>query len=65
MAKKQYWHNQEIIFLTEHFGKPYFYLKDGDGTIYIAKAKPVYEGSVDGGTGETVRFVSGYEPDLA
>lgn len=61
---KQYWHSQEVLLLTEHFGKPYFYLKDGDGHIYIAKAKPVEETSVDGSTGETTMFTSGYEPDL-
>lgn len=44
MTKKQYWHTQEVLFLTEHFGKPYFYLKDIDGTIYIAKAKQVGDG---------------------
>jgi hypothetical protein len=64
MAKKQYWYTQEILFLTEHFGKKYFYMKDVDGHIYAVRAKPVYGKSIDGSTGETIEFVEGYEPDL-
>lgn len=65
MAKKEYWYSQEILGLTEHFGKLYFYLMDVDGLIYIAKAKEIQGTSTDGLTGETINFVSGYEPDLA
>ena len=65
MAKKQYWHTQEILFLTEHFGKPFFYLKDVDGHIYGRPAKPVYQGvSIDGETGEETPVQVGWEPDL-
>ena len=64
MAKKQYWYTQEILFLTEHFGKPYFYMKDVDGHIYIAKAKPVENISYEAGAGTAELFASGYTPDL-
>lgn len=66
MANRQYWHTQEILFMTEHFGKYYFYLKDIDGHIYLAKAKPVYSGvSVDPVTSKHEPVQTGWEPDLS
>jgi hypothetical protein len=65
MANKQYWYTQEVLGLVEHFGKLYFYLKDVDGHIYLAKAKPIYNtASVDGANGEVTPVLTGYEPDL-
>jgi len=37
MAKKNMYMGQEILFRTILFGKSYFWMKDGDGTIYLAK----------------------------
>jgi hypothetical protein len=37
MSKKVYWHTQEVLFQTHLFGKDYFWMKDGDGTVYLAK----------------------------
>ena len=31
------WYNQKVLFFTELFGKPYYWMEDGDGTIYLAK----------------------------
>lgn len=63
---KQYWHTQEILLFTEHFGKPYFYLKDIDEHIYMVPATPVYEGlSINGTTGESEPVQTGWEPDLS
>jgi hypothetical protein len=28
---------QKILFVTELFGKEYFWMEDGDGTIYLVK----------------------------
>lgn len=39
MTKKQFYFTQEILFLTEHFGKQYFYMKDVDGHIYGVRAR--------------------------
>lgn len=44
--KKQLWFTQEVLFLTELFGKVYFWLRDVDGTIYLAKSKETDEGLV-------------------
>lgn len=35
--KKVIWHNQEVMFETVLFGKNYFWMKDTDGTTYLAK----------------------------
>lgn len=37
MSKKVYWYTQEVLFETHLFGKPYYWLKDIDGHIYLAK----------------------------
>lgn len=34
---KQYYMSQEVLFQTTLFGKQYFWMKDGDGVIYLAK----------------------------
>lgn len=38
MAKQTYM-GQEILFRTHLFGKDYFWMKDGDGTVYLVKEK--------------------------
>ncbi len=35
---KTMYYTQEILFATKLFGKDYFWMKDVDGTIYLAKA---------------------------
>lgn len=37
MSKTQYWMGQKILFSTVLFGKPYVWLQDGDGVIYLAR----------------------------
>lgn len=37
MAKKNMWFSQEVLFKTFLFGKEYFWMKDIDGTVYLAK----------------------------
>lgn len=37
MTKKNYYMGQEVLFPTELFGKRYFWMKDGDGTIYLTR----------------------------
>lgn len=56
---------QKVLFLTEHFGRKYLWLEDIDGAVYMIKAKPVYQGSVSGITGEQEIFISGYLPDFS
>lgn len=34
--KKQYYMGQEILFLTTLFGKQYYWMRDGDGVVYLA-----------------------------
>ena len=62
--KKRMWFSQEILGETYLFGKEYFWMKDVDNTIYLARAKPVYHESVDGNTGESTKFIVGWEPEL-
>lgn len=31
------WMNQRVEFLTMLFGKEYYWMRDGDGTIYLAR----------------------------
>ena len=31
------WHNQRVEFLTSLFGKEYYWMRDGDGTVYLAR----------------------------
>jgi hypothetical protein len=37
--KKQYYMGQEVQFLTNLFGKFYFWMRDGDDTTYLVHAK--------------------------
>jgi len=37
MAKKNLYMGQEVLFKTVLFDKEYFWMKDGDGVIYLAK----------------------------
>lgn len=46
MAKKNMYYTQEILFLTELFGKVYCWMKDTDGHIYLTKTKETKEGLV-------------------
>lgn len=41
---KNMWFTQEILFETELFGKKYFWMKDVDGKIYLARAIETPEG---------------------
>lgn len=36
MAKATYF-GQRVLFATNLFGKDYFWMQDGDGTVYLAK----------------------------
>jgi hypothetical protein len=36
--KKNTWMGQKVLFLTELFSKKYYWMQDGDGTIYLVKA---------------------------
>jgi len=60
-----YYMGQKVLSRTELFGKTYFWMEDGDGTVYLTKAKPVISGSVDGQTGEGVPFISHWVPDFS
>ena len=31
------WHSQRVEFLTFLFGKEYYWMRDGDGTVYLAR----------------------------
>jgi len=46
MAKKNMYYTQEVLFLTELFGKVYFWMKDIDGHIYLTKSKEHKDGLV-------------------
>ena len=35
---KQYFFGQEALFMTTLFDKEYFWMKDGDGTIYLVRS---------------------------
>lgn len=61
---KTYYYTQEVLFQTELFGKTYFWMKDVDGTIWLAKAKPVEGASIDGATGDKTVFTERLVPDL-
>lgn len=39
MSKKQYYMGQEILGHTNLFGKDYFWMRDGDGTVYLAHSQ--------------------------
>jgi hypothetical protein len=43
MSKKQFYLGQEILASTVLFGKEYYWMKDGDGTIYLVKIGPTGE----------------------
>ena len=63
--KKQMYYTQEILFQTNLFGKDYFWMKDVDGTIYLAKAVESVTGvSVNGQTGASEPVLGGLVPDL-
>lgn len=38
MTKHTYM-GQKVLFQTFLFGKPYFWMQDGDGVVYLAKNK--------------------------
>lgn len=61
---KTYYFTQEVLFQTTLFGRDYFWMKDVDGKIYLAKAKPVEAISVDGLTGDTSTFTERLVPDF-
>jgi hypothetical protein len=34
------WNGHKVLFITSLFGKNYYWLRDHDGTIYLAKVGP-------------------------
>lgn len=56
---------QKILGLTNLFGRPYFWLRDGDGVVYLTKAKERKGVSVNGQTGETTEFTQDFVPDFS
>lgn len=46
MNNKVMYYTQEVLFHTEHYGKPYFWLKDVDGHVYMVRATETANGLV-------------------
>lgn len=65
MSKRQYFMGQEILWLTQFAGKPYFWMKDGDGVVYLTKAKEHITGESYGADGTVMPVVSGLVPDFS
>jgi len=63
-VKKQTYMGQKIHYQTVLFGKRYFWMEDGEGTIYLAKAKPEYGVSV-GADGTKTKVLEGFVPDFS
>ena len=63
--KKQMWFTQEILLETSLFGKDYFWMKDVDGHIYLARAVPNVTGySFNSDTGSSVPVIDGLKPEF-
>ena len=69
--KKEYFQGQEVLGLTSlprdpMLGQPklYFWMKDGDGTIYLTKAKEK-TGVSYAADGSQELVAQGYEPDFS
>lgn len=59
-----YYMGQKVLFTTSYFNKTYFWMQDGDGVVYLAKAKPVKALSI-GSDGSKTDFVENYVPDFS
>lgn len=56
---------QRILSTTILFGRPYFWMRDGDGVTYLTKAKERKILSMNGQTGESTEFTQDFVPDFS